>query len=240
MITSVELEDKLKALFNKEVLVPRTENNVYLKVSYKGSGTVISSKWNVKIYTSGSIVCNDEKVLLDILGDKIKPPDIHLTLLQIDDAGVGFVLGGVMVGVTDGSRVVTDVVDVSFFKPGPFEKKLYLKEYAKKGLKIVQDDFKAIPKTHRIEICTGFINQYLRDTLRDQGFDVRVVEIKGMLQDNLENLFREYIKKETGADLAYDPKEISKSELGKNYYKVLEWGRKHTPHLLKSGWGALR
>jgi hypothetical protein len=71
-------------------------------------------------------------------------------------------------------------------------------------------------------------------------YSVHITEIKGLLQDNLERLFKKYVKKETGQDLAYDPKKIKKEEFGKLYYQVLNWGRLHTPHLLKSGWSSLK
>ena len=75
--------------------------------------------------------------------------------------------------------------------------------------------------------------------LRNKGYDVRVTEIKGLLQDSLEQLFKEYVKKETGRDLAYDIKKIRKEEIGKIYYQILNWGKEHAPHLLKSGWRSL-
>jgi phage-related protein len=99
--------------------------------------------------------------------------------------------------------------------------------------------FQARPKTHRIEICTGFINGKLKEALRKKSYDVRVVEITGLLQDKLEGLFKQYIKHITGQDLAYDPKEIKKEDIPRYYYKVLDWGKKNAPHLLKSGWKSM-
>jgi hypothetical protein len=235
--SSPQMEKALSDALAKGLLTTRTENNQYLKISYKGTGTKISDKWNVKIYTSGSVVCNDPAVLQSLMDNSFKEPDTRLRLLQIDDAGVGFPLCGVMIGVTNGERVWTDTVDVSFFQSPKFEKKLYVDEFAKKGLHLLS---KTLPSTHRIEICSGFINTGLRDALRARGYAVRITEIKGLLQDNLEQLFKEYVKKETGQDLAYDPKEIKKEKLGKAYYQVLDWGKKHTPHLLKSGWNSIK
>lgn len=243
MKTSPKLELQLKKYLNKGILRSRIENNKYLKVSYKGTGNIISEKWNVKIYTSGSIVCVDTKILNEILNDNLKMPDVSKALIQCDDAGWGFPLLGCMVGVTDGKRVETDVVDVSYFQNPAYEKKEYLKEYTRKGYDIITKIFKATPDTHRIEICSGYINKNLRFFLRDKGFDVDVVEIKGLLQDNLERLFREYIHKTLGKDLAYDPKVIndkgSKGMLAWAYKQVLNWGYKNTPHLLKSGWKSI-
>jgi hypothetical protein len=120
-----------------------------------------------------------------------------------------------------------------------YEKKRYLQEYTRKGFTLLEL-IGTTPQTHRIEICTGFINIMLRDALRQRGYDVRVTEIKGLLQDRLEDLFKDYVRKETGIDLAYDPKEMKKEDIGKKYYSVLNWGKKNAPHLLKSGWGSMQ
>lgn len=227
------------------LIVPRKENNQYLKVSYRGAGNPISEKWNVKIYTSGSVVCVDEKVLDDILDNRVGIIDISKAVLQCDDSGWGFPLCGCMVGMTDGKRVETAVVDVSYFQPPAFDNKAYLTEYARKGLYLATKVFGASPETHRIEICTGYVNSELRKLFRSRGFDVTVVEIKGLLQDTLEDLFKQYVQKMTGVDLAYDPKEIKEKGGGKkavasHYYKVLEWGHKNAPHLMKTGWQSMR
>jgi hypothetical protein len=238
MKTNLNMELKLEAAVVNGHIVPRTENNVYFKCSYKGAGKLISEKWNVKIYTSGSVVCNDEETLLDIINERLKQQNLDLKLIQIDDAGWGFPLCGVMVGVTDGVQVLTNTVPVSFFQGNKFKGKDYLKSYSSRGLELVAQ-FNSSPATHRIEICTGFINSTLKKALRKLKYDVRVTEIKGLLQDELEKLFKEHVKKEVGLDLAYDPKEMDKKKIGKAYYSVLNYGLQHTPHLLKSGWKSM-
>lgn len=234
------LEETLERMAKEGLIVPRTENNPYLRVSYKGANGLISSKWNIKIYTSGSVVCIDPSIIREFYHNRLKSPDKNLKLIQIDDAGIGFPLGGCMVGACCDGRVVTDVVDVAFFKPGPFERQDYLNEYAHKGNDLIIKEFNATSKTHRIEICTGHVNSTLRELLKSQGYDVRLVDIKGLLQDQLENLFKDYIKELIGKDLAYDPKELTGYQIAKNYEATLQWGMKNVPHLLKTGWGKIR
>lgn len=234
------LEDTLKRMAQEGLIVPRKENNRYLHVSYKGTGGLISKKWNIKIYTSGKIVCLDLSVIRKFYHDNLKPPNKNLNLIQIDDAGIGFPLGGCMVGVCCDDEVLTDVVDVSYFRPGPFDRKDYLKEYAIRGFYIATELFNATPETHRIEICTGHINSYLRAILVFMGYDVRLVDIKGLLQDSLEDLFKNHIKDLVGKDLAYDPKELSSSDIVNGYHKAVQWGINNAPHLLKTGWDSLR
>jgi hypothetical protein len=226
-----------KAVLNGHI-VSRTENNPYLKFSYKGTGELVSDKWNIKVYTSGKVVCNDVDTLDDIINNKLASPNSSLKLIQIDDAGWGFPLCGVMVGVTDGTKVLTNVVPVSYFQGKTFKTKKYLKVYSELGLELVRT-FEAKHQTHRIEICTGFINSQLKKDLRKLKFDVRVTEIKGLLQDELERLFKEHVKHETGLNLAYDPKSMEKKKIGRAYYNVLSYGMTQVPHLLKSGWKSM-
>ena len=102
MRSNENLEGKLQEYLQKGLLASRTENNKTLKCSYKGTGTLISDKWTVKIYNTGSVVCNDFDTLTKIEKGTLASPDKRLKLLQIDDAGIGFPLLGAMVGVTDG------------------------------------------------------------------------------------------------------------------------------------------
>ena len=234
------LEQKLHECASKGLLSPRQENNAYLKLSYKGSGGLISDKWNVKIYTSGSVVCTDLALLDSIVKDTLKAPDSSKKVIQIDDSGWGSPLCGVLVGLTDGTEVWTDEVDVSFFQSPLYETKGYLEEYARKGISILNKKG-VTPSTHRIEICTGYVNTCLKDKLRAMGYEVRVAEIKGLLQDQLETVFKNHIKEKTGKDLGYDPKECTDNrELAAKYYAMLNWGRAHAPHLLKSGWKSMK
>jgi hypothetical protein len=186
------------------------------------------------------IVCTDMEVVKAFHEGKLITPDPSLKLIQIDDAGWGFPLCGILIGLQMGKRVITGEIPVSFFKPGIFETKKYLQVYSDIGYGLLQKEFQATPQTHRVEICTGFINSRLRDVLRKEGYDVRAVEIKGLLQNSLENLFKKYVYKELGAHLAYDVKELTKKKLSFEYYKALDWGRRNAPGQIKSGWKSLQ
>lgn len=238
--TTLRFERILADMARQGFIEPRTEKNRFLKLSYKGTGKLVTPKWNIKIYSTGTIVCTDMEVVKSFHEGRLVVSDPALKLIQIDDAGGGFPLCGVLVGLTDGKRVITGEIPVSFFKPGIFEEKKYLQVYSDIGYELLHKKFQATIKTHRIEICTGFINTRLRDVFRKEGYDVRGVEIKGKLQDSLENLYKEYIKEQLGVDLAYDPKEIGKNRVSFEYYKALKWGKKYAPHQLKSGWRSIQ
>jgi len=221
------------------LIMPRTENNKYLQASYKGAGGAVPVTWNVKVYSSGSVVTTDELLLSSLVNGTFKEPDTRKSVIQIDDSGWGFPLCGVMVGVSDNRELMTGVVDVRWFKKGVFETKKYLGEYSRIAREILDEHFSAKPLTHRVEICTGYINSVLKEDLRSMGFDVRVAQITGFLQDKLEGAFKEYVRIAVGCNLAYDPKELSKSALAKKYGEVLSWGKKNCPQLLKDGWSSI-
>ena len=240
---------KLKQALEKGFVTRRSENNRYLLASFRGvEEKGITPKWNVKIYTYNSkknghsLVCVDKHVLDRLLEEDYNsfiPP--NLRILRIDDAGWGFPLCGVMVGVSDEREVRTATVPVEYFRDDTknrFCTKRYLKKYADLAIQLL-DQFGATPDTHRIEICTGYVNQPLREKLRKLGYDVRVVEIKGMLQHELEGLYKAHIFEEVGADIYYDPKAMKKSEIPRRYRESLTYGKEHCPHNIKTGWNAI-
>jgi len=242
--------DKLRQAAEKGFITRRSENNRYLLSSYRGlEEKGISPKWNVKIYTYSikknghSLVCVDKHVLGRLLDEdygSFIPPDLQI--LRIDDAGWGFPLCGVMVGVSDEKKVRTAVVPIAYFRNDTkdhFGTRRYLKRYADLAIQLL-GRFGATPHTHRVEICSGYVNQPLREKLRKREFDVRVVEIKGMLQDKLEKQYKVHVLEEIGSDIYYDPKDMKKSEIPARYRECLTYGKRHCPHLLKTGWNALK
>lgn len=238
---------ELKRAETRQLIVNREESNPYLLKSYRGNGGKISDKWNVKVFTFSnkkggySVVCNDWPILDSIIANDwflFRPPD--LPVISIDDAGWGFPLCGVMVGATDGKVVVTALTDVKYFQGHKFKSKSYMWEYAQQGVDLVKK-LGASPETHRVEICTGYVNVALKERLRKLGYHVRVVEIKGLLQDRLEDLFKRYVMDQLKQDIYYDPKELSNpEEISRSYYECVEIGKKHFPHLLKTGWKSIK
>ena len=241
--------EKLSQASEEGLIASKPENNPYLLAGYVGvEGRGITPKWNLKIYTFNkkkkghSLVCVDIHILSKLLEedyDSFIPPDLQI--LRIDDAGWGFPLCGMAVGVSDEQEVQTAIVPVECFRDdidNNFQAKRYLDKYMELAIQLL-DQFGAKPDTHRIEICTGFVNQPLREELRSLGYDVRVEEIKGKLQDKLEKAYREYVIEEVGADIYYDPKEMNKSEISQRYDESLKFGKEHCPHKVKSGWNAI-
>ena len=241
--------EKLSQASEEGFITSKPENNPYLLAAYVGvEGRGITPKWNLKIYTYNkkkkghSLVCVDKHILAKLLErdyQSFVPPD--LPVLRIDDAGWGFPLCGVAVGVSDEQAVQTAIVPVEYFRDdidNNFQAKRYLEKYMEFAIQLL-DQFGANPDTHRIEICTGYVNQPLREELRTLGYDVRVEEIKGMLQNKLEEVYRAYVIEEVGSDIYYDPKDVSKSEIAGRYRDALKYGKENCPDKIKTGWNAI-
>ena len=228
------------------LLVPVNNPPDYSCFAFKGTPDgSISKKWNAIGYLKHkknrlSVVTVDPLIL-----DRLIKRDYHSltpspgkSVLSIDDSGTGFPLGGVLVGVSNGKTVKTGTVKTEFFHHPAHVEQRYLEEYTRVGLEVFES-FNPTPATHRVEICTGHINTHIRETIRKLGYEVRVTEIKGQLQSQLEVQHAEYIRELTSETLYFDPKEAQAQTLGTLYHYALNWGIHHNKSLLKSGWGAL-
>jgi hypothetical protein len=238
------MEDALEAA-EASGLVRRLEPAAYMLFRFAGTGDPVPTSWNVAVYAASrkdpgwhSVVCVDPAVLEVILdGDleALRPSDRPAVV--IDDAGWGFPLLGAMVGVETGGRVEVDAVPAAFFR-NPAPRDAYLVEYARRGLGLLAR-VGAAKATHRIEICTGWINTELLRRLRDDGWEAKVVVVAGLLQDTLEEIFRRYALTELGEDLYYDPKVLTPGQIAAAYRKAVDFGRRKRPDLLKTHWKAL-
>lgn len=240
------LREHLHQALDAQLIVPMTGTSAPL--AYRGNGREIPSTWNVLIYhpkrkgpvLDQAVVCTDFEVLRTLWREDyeaLTPSDKEP--IYIDDAGWGFPLLGVMVGVNRGKRVMTRMVDVQHFQPPNMERKTYLAAFAKEGVALLRE-LGATPEKHRIEICTGYVNGALRETLREQGWEVKVAAIEGLLQDKLEEEFALAALDKLDVDLYYDPKELSGKEIAKRYREAVAFGREHCPQLLKTGWKSLQ
>jgi len=230
-----ELIEKIKKLGLPE----KKEKNQFLLLHVHGDSVRASKKFNVKVFKNKngelSLVTNDEETLKRMLRNE-QPAKKERTLF-IDDSGVGFPLGGALVGVYDTrtDRILTDTVDVEFFQGESFQKKIYCDEYATKAFRLVKK-LGADSKDTKIEICTGYINTQARDLLRRKGFQVEVGEIGEPLQTELERIHGDYIKS-LGYDQYFDPKTMSDKEISKRFNAVVDWIKDNDKmYLAKTGW----
>ncbi len=216
------------------------EKNPYVVLSVRGDGKRAPEKWNAKVYRNKEgrlrLVTVDLRTLQDMLEGK---GHAKKRVVQVDDAGWGFPLGGVMIGATDGVRVETAMVPVEYFQGERFRLKGYLRQAADATLGLLRR-LDARPEDTTVEICTGYVNVGSKEALRRAGYDVRVAEIAGLLQEELERRFAEYVRG-LGYTGYLDPKETHDSR-GK-FEDIMRWVREAPEErmkLAKTGWGRLR
>lgn len=163
-----------------------------------------------------------------------------MTLLQVDDSGWGFPISGVMVGVSDGQRVETDLVPVEYFCPSAMASKSYQYEFAARALKIITSKFHATPTTHNLFVCRGYVLDVFYLTTKHLGYQVERGPVTGLLQSEIEKRWHTHITELTqGAVQCYDPKDIPKKDIPKLYYRALNWGLQN-PQWLKTGWRSIQ
>jgi len=151
--------------------------------------------------------------------------------ILIDDAGWGDLILGVVIGTLKlpDCKYLERRIPVSSFQPPNFENKQYLDDavkIAEEIVEVMQPDSET-----RFKICSGYVLSSIRRYLRDQGFNVEEVEVKGELQEMVE---RSYVKwcKEVGV-----PEE--KLEDRRRFWTLLEWVAekpKIREKLVKTGW----
>lgn len=213
------------------------DSNPYVVLSIRGDGARAPEKWNARVYKDKNgrlkLVTVDLKTLTDMLEGR--KTVARGRVISVDDAGWGFPLGGVMIGATDVSRVETGLVPVDYFQGERFERHEYLGYAAMVTLELLRR-FDARPDDTLVEICTGYVNVGSKEALRKAGFEVKVTEITGLLQYELEKRFAEYVN-----GLGYagyvDPKETHDPKNPfKNIIKWVEEKPGERMRLAKTGW----
>lgn len=217
------------------------ENSPYIVLSVRGDGARAPEKWNAKVYRNKSkrlkLVSVDLKTLAGLLEGREPPARARAVI--VDDAGWGFPLGGVLIGATDGKTVETGLVPVECFQGERFRRHAYLGHAARVTLELLRR-FGARPEDTRVEICTGYVNTGSKEALRKAGFEVKVTEVKGLLQDELERRFAEYVKA-LGYEGYADPK--GACDPAAPFGNVMKWIEEkpgERMRLAKTGWKSLK
>lgn len=159
--------------------------------------------------------------------------------LQIDDAGVGDLLSGVVIGVyrPETDRFDFDTIGVEYFQKGRFRRKMYLREAANIALRLVE---KICPsEDEKIEVCSGFVLSEAVTQLKRKYGDSRVVVVKitGKAQDRTERAYLEQLR-----SLGYRPISDRDTKRARSFFHMLQWVKRDRSRLryAKTGWPRLR
>jgi len=214
----------------------RRETNPYIVLSVHGDDIRVSSRWTAQVYRNAQgrlkLVTTDYHTLEQLMSGRVSARE---TIIKVDDAGWGFPLGGTMIGAERDGRIETGIVDPKFFQGELFKTHAYLGEAARVTLRLVEK-LGGRPEDTLVEICTGYVNSKSKEVLRDAGFEVKVTEITGYLQNELEQRFREYVAS-LGYRAYFDPKETR--DPASAFRNVIKWILEDPCHRLKiakTGW----
>ncbi len=159
--------------------------------------------------------------------------------LQIDDAGVGDLLFGVVVGVhrKETGEFHYEVIHVSFFQSPNFRRKLYLEKATELTFQLLRD--MKLGEREDIEICSSFLFDHTRvELLKNFGKDkVRVAVIAGDAQRNVETAYLDEIR-----NLGYEPIIERDEKRARSFFHMLRWVKSNPDRLkyAKTGWPRLR
>ncbi len=108
-------------------------------------------------------------------------------LVEVDDAGVGSPVGGIVIAVRRGETFIHDILPVDYFRDEELNSniKMKVKEIVEKLLTRVNFD----PIKDEIHICQGDIFSATREWFKEKGFKFNSTEIRSRLQEYVEMAF---------------------------------------------------
>ena len=158
--------------------------------------------------------------------------------LIIDDAGVGDLLFGVVIGAfcSRTREFRYEIVDVKYFRLQRFGRKEYLKQASKAVFKLL-DKLKLKPD-EPIHICRGYIfDEAVKDLKRKHGNErVFRVKVTGEPQHLTETAYLDEIR-----NLGYRPLKERDNKRAKSFFHMMNWLKKNPDKLsfAKTGWPRL-
>ena len=158
--------------------------------------------------------------------------------IMIDDAGVGDLLFGVVIGAyrSETGEFFYDVVDVKYFQFPMFKRKRYLQETSRIVFGILNR--LKVKNEEQIHICSGNIFDQARNDLKAKYNDlIHVSKIAGIAQHYTETAYLDEVR-----NLGYEPILDREKKRARSFFHMLNWVR-YDPHRLryaKTGWPRLR
>lgn len=159
--------------------------------------------------------------------------------IQVDDAGVGDLLSGAVVGAyrRETDEFHYDLIPVKYFQAPDFRRKLYLKKATELTMQLLQQ--MRLGDNEEIEICSSF----LFDETREHLFEllgkerVKVSVISGKAQDHVETAYLDEIR-----NLGYKPLPDRDEKRARSFFHMLHWVKADPTRLklAKTGWPRLR
>ncbi len=141
-------------------------------------------------------------------------------MIQIDDAGWGCLLGGVLIGAYREQTQEFACVEapVNQFQGAAFIEKAYLAGAVDAARDVLAQ--LNVEKDEPIRICTGYVLDGIRGMLEAEGYQWQTAKIVGPLQERIEGALLERLHALGVRDLDY---ETLTGKQGLAFYKCLRW-----------------
>ena len=175
----------------------KVPNAQYMIANYQGDGSRVPANFRASIYQGRkgySLVSTWEQELKELISGRNPWNKKADRIVQIDDAGWGLIIGGVMIGLYDrqNGKIHTEIIPPEVFRK---EKQVYLRAITQACLNLLKRT--GIKKDGTIiEMCTSYVFTDAREKLKKAGWDLRSTQITGYFQDKLEGEYKKYLKKE--------------------------------------------
>ncbi|MFH0847999.1 MAG: hypothetical protein V1857_00670 [archaeon] len=159
--------------------------------------------------------------------------------VQIDDAGVGDLLLGAVIGAyrPESDEFSYGMVEVEYFRPPNFRKKGYIGRASDVVLDVLSRI--GVKDSEEIQICSSFIfEQALREIGRKYGRErVSVVKIIGSAQRHAETAYLDEIR-----NIGYEPRDDREMRRARSFFHMLHWIKEDPERIryAKTGWPRLR
>ena len=158
--------------------------------------------------------------------------------IAIDDAGVGDLLFGVIIGAfrEETQEFRYGLLDVKYFRSQRFRRKEYLKKASRVVIQLLGK--LKLETEESIHICRGYIfDEAVRDLRRRYGDDrIRRVKVTGEPQRLTETAYLDEIR-----NLGYEPLKERDEKRAKSFFHMMNWLKKNPDKLkyAKTGWPRL-
>jgi hypothetical protein len=161
-----------------------------------------------------------------------------LTII-IDDAGIGDLLFGVVIGAyrNETQEFTYDVLDVKFFRYPRFQSKEYLNQASRVVFQLL--DKLKLKKDEQIQICRGYIFDEAVNGLKERYGDNQIdrITVTGEPQRLTETAYLDEIR-----NLGYEPVKERDEKKAKSFFHMMNWLKRNPEKLIyaKTGWPRLQ
>lgn len=150
--------------------------------------------------------------------------------IEIDDAGTGDILFGVVIGAyrPEDDHFIYDMIDVKYFQEPVYGKKRHLNEARRIALRLV--DKLVLREEEKILICTGDVLNEAAEALLEQYEEERIErgKIEGRAQFLVEQAYTNELR-----NIGYMAREDRTAKWGKNFWHMYNWVKKDPERRLR-------